>query len=223
MEDAMQTKLGMRLSYGLSFIGLLLCLTVTGYAQDNHRLSLNAGAGVSPLVGGISDRLENGWNATAGAGFRFTSRFETNLQFTYNGYGVRPAVLNELGVPGGNSHLWSLTVDPKIKLGRGDRVFDPYVVGGVGYYRRTVEFTAPTVAQVFLFDPFFDTFFTQLVPANQVLGSITRGGVGGSGGVGFDVMVGHTGVRFFTEARYHYADTGRIATRMVPVTFGFKW
>jgi hypothetical protein len=30
------------------------------------------------------------------------------------------------------------------------------------------------------------------------------------------------GVKFFTEARYHYADTGRILTRMVPVTVGIN-
>jgi hypothetical protein len=27
----------------------------------------------------------------------------------------------------------------------------------------------------------------------------------------------------FTEARYQYADTGQIPTRMVPVTFGIRW
>lgn len=27
----------------------------------------------------------------------------------------------------------------------------------------------------------------------------------------------------FAEVRYHYADTGRIATRMVPIAFGIGW
>jgi len=148
--------------------------------------------------------------------------FETNVQFAYNGFGVQPRVLDELGVPGGNSHLWSLTVDPKLRLG-GNSSVDPYIVGGVGYYRRTVEFTSPTVGQIVLFDPFFDTFFSTLVPADQVLGNITRGGVGGSLGAGFDVRLGQSGLRLFVEARYHYADTGRIPTRMIPVTFGLKW
>ena len=131
-------------------------------------------------------------------------------------------VLNEAQVPDGNSHMWSITVNPKLRLNRRGN-FDPYVVGGVGYYRRTVEFTRPVLVPVFIFDPFFGGFFNTFVQADQVLGRITQDGVGGSAGAGFDVKLGETGLKFFTEARYHYADTGRIPTRMVPVTFGIRW
>jgi hypothetical protein len=99
----------------------------------------------------------------------------------------------------------------------------PYVVGGVGYYRRTVEFTQPSVTPATIFDPFFGLFIPTLVPANIVLGRITRSGVGGSLGAGFNINLGTSGVKFFTEARYHYADTGSIPTRMVPVIFGIRW
>jgi hypothetical protein len=44
-----------------------------------------------------------------------------------------------------------------------------------------------------------------------------------SGRGGFDIKLGDTGLKIFTEARYHYAGTGRIPTRMVPVTFGIRW
>ena len=101
--------------------------------------------------------------------------------------------------------------------------FDPYIVGGVGYYRRTVEFTRSVAIPVFIFDPFFGVFYNTLVHANQVLGDITRSGVGGSAGGGFEVGLGNSGARFFTEVRYHYANTGRIVTRMVPVTFGIRF
>lgn len=207
-------------TYGVA-AALILIATVSACAQDERRFTLNAGAGFSPLLGQISDRLENGWNVTVGGGYDFTRHFETNLQFTYNGFGVRPLVLTEAGAPAANSHMWSITVDPKLRLHPSGRV-DPYVVGGVGYYRRTVQFTQPTVASVFFFDPFFDTFFSELVPANIVLGNITRGGVGGNLGVGFDVpFVG--GTRFSIEARYQYASTGNIPMRMIPLTVGIKW
>jgi opacity protein-like surface antigen len=140
----------------------------------------------------------------------------------YNGYGVSRRVLNEAKVPDGNAHLWAITVNPKVKLGTSDGSFTPYVVGGVGYYRRTIEFTTPVAVPVFIFDPFFGVFYNTFVSANQVLGDITRGGVGGSAGVGFEVKLGDSGVKLFTEARYHYADTGRVPTRMVPVTFGIN-
>lgn len=201
---------------------ILLAMTVCGHAQDEHRFTLHGGAGVSPLVGDISTRLDNGWHITVGGGYNFTPHFTTTLDYTYNGFGVSRKVLNEAQVPDGNSHLWSITANPKLRLNRRGN-FDPYVVGGVGYYRRTVEFTRPVLVPVFIFDPFFGVFYNTFLQADQVIGKITQDGVGGSLGAGFDVKLGESGLKFFTEARYHYADTGRIPTRMVPVTFGIRW
>jgi opacity protein-like surface antigen len=204
----------------------LLLLGFAGFASAQepreHWYTFNVGAGFSPLVGQVSDRLNNGWNVTAGAGFRITSHFEVNAQYMYNGFGVKPVVLTEAGVPSANSHVWSISADPKIRFG-GARRFDPYIVGGVGYYRRTVNFTAPTTVGVTLFDPFFGVLFPALVPAEVTIGSISRSGVGGSGGAGFHVRLGDSTAKFFAEARYHYASTGTMPTRMIPVTFGFRW
>jgi len=57
-------------------------------------------------------------------------------------------------VPDGDAHVWSITVNPKLRLNPSGKV-DPYIVGGVGYYRRTVHFTKPALVDVFIFDPFF--------------------------------------------------------------------
>jgi opacity protein-like surface antigen len=188
--------------------------------EATHHLTVNVGGGVSPLVGSISNRLNTGWNVTAGVGYRVDPHFSTSLQFAYDGLGVSRRVLNEANVPGGTAHMWSITLDPKVNFNPGSR-FNPYVVGGAGYYRRTVEFTTPTTASALVFDPFFG-FFNVLVPADQVLGKITRDGAGGSFGAGFDFGLSH-GTSFFTEARYVYAGTGNLPTRIVPVTFGFRW
>jgi hypothetical protein len=115
-----------------------------------------------------------------------------------------------------------VTANPRIHFTH-SRKFDPYLVGGVGYYRRVTEFTRPTQVQVLIFDPFFGVFFNTVVQADQVIGRITHDGVGGSLGGGFDIKVGNSGLKIYTEARYHYADTGRVPTRMVPVTFGIRW
>jgi len=201
---------------------IVLSMAVCSHAQDEHRWTANVGGGVSPLVGDISKRLDNGWHITVGGGLNVTRHLETTLEYSYNGYGVGRKVLNEAQVPDGNSHLWSLTVNPKLRLNRRGN-FNPYVVGGVGYYRRTVEFTRPVLVPVFIFDPFLGGFFNTFVQADQKLGDITRDGVGGSLGAGFETKLSKTGLKFYTEARYHYADTGRIPTRMVPVTFGIRW
>lgn len=197
-----------------------LSLLSPAQVEASRHVTFNVGGGVSPLVGAVSNRLNTGWNVTAGVGYRVDPHFSTALQFAYDGFGVSRRVLNEANVPGGTAHMWSITLDPKVNFAPGSRL-SPYVVGGAGYYRRTVEFTAPTVAPALIFDPFFG-FVSTLVPADQVLGQITKDGVGGSLGAGFDIGISH-GTTFFTEARYVYAGTGGFPTRVVPVTFGLRF
>jgi hypothetical protein len=205
----------------------LLCILCAfaieiAHAQDLSRFTFQGGAGVSPLVGDISSRLDTGWHVTVGGGYRLTSFFSTTVDYMYNGYGVSRRVLDEAQVPDGNAHMWSVTVNPMLRW-KSKRHVSPYVVGGVGYYRRVVQFTRPAVVPVLFIDPFFGFAFNTLVPADEVLGTIRRGGVGGSLGAGFDVNLLSTGVKVYGEARYHYADTGSIPTRMVPVTIGLRW
>ena len=204
-------------------VALIISCPVRGHAQEAEPwYTFNIGGGYSPLLGQISNRLDNGWHMTGGAGFRITPHFELNGQFTYHGFGVKPVVLSEAGVPSADSHLWSITADPKIRIG-GARRFDPYLVGDVGYFRRTIDFTAPTVESITLFDPFFGVLFPALIPANVRLGSISRSGIGGGAGFGFNFRLGSSRTKLYIEARYEYAATGSMPTRMIPATIGLSW
>lgn len=197
-------------------------MPVSSFAQSEHPFTVNVGGGFTPLTGDISHRLDNGWHVDVGAGVNITRYLAASVNYDYNGLGVGRRLLNEAQVPSGNAHVWSVTLNPRLRLGH-FRTIDPYLVGGVGYYRRVVEFTQPTQVQVLLFDPFFGVFFNTIVQADQVIGRITQNGAGGSLGAGFDIKLGNSGLKMYTEARYHYADTGRMPTRMVPVTFGVRW
>ncbi|HEV7551619.1 MAG TPA: outer membrane beta-barrel protein [Candidatus Angelobacter sp.] len=206
----------------ITAIIFFMCVSPLSNAQEERGFTVHGGFGATLLTGDISTRLDNGWHGTIGAGYNFSSFYSTTVDYTYHGLGVGDSVLAEAQVPGGNARLWSITVNPRLRLHPKGKV-DPYVVGGVGYYRRTVEFTEPTLVPVFFFDPFFGIFFNTLVPANKVIGRIRQGGVGGSLGGGFDWRLPGDKLKFYTEARYHFADTGRIPTRMVPITFGIRW
>ena len=204
-------------------VAFVISFSASAHGQEQEPwYTFNVGGGYSPLLGQLHTRLNNGWHVTAGAGFRANSHFEVTGQFTYNGFGVQSLVLDEAEVPSANSHLWSITADPKLRF-RGGHAFDPYLVGAVGYYRRTVNFTAPTLVPVALFDPFFGVIFPVLEPANIQLGSISRSGIGGNAGFGFDFRLGQSKAKLFIEARYEYAATGSVPTRMIPVTLGFSW
>jgi hypothetical protein len=201
---------------------VLLALASGAFAQDeSRRWTANVGGGFTPLVGSLNQRLDNGWHIAFGAGYRVNARFTIGGQVMYNGFGVSKGVLQELTVPDGNSHLWAFTAEPKLYFAPRHRI-DPYFVGGVGYYRRVVQFTRPSVAAVTIFDPFFG-FLPALIPADQVLGTIVRDGPGGSIGAGFSIPIRETGAKFYSEIRFHYADNGGIPTRMIPWTIGIRF
>jgi opacity protein-like surface antigen len=186
----------------LGVIFLLSAICSTGFSQD-RRLTLNAGGGFSPLLGDLNNRLDNGWNVTAGAGYNFGSGISVSASYMYSRFGISQRLVNGALGSNGNAHVWSLTLDPKFPLKYVGSV-RPYLVGGVGYYRLSI----PNFA----------------LPASQALANgDSRGGPGGSLGLGFDVNLGDTGFMLFGEARYHYASTGNVTTRMVPLTVGIRW
>lgn len=221
-ENIFFTKMRTYLMRTAALTTMLVCLAGLARAQEaEHKWTANVGAGFTPLVGALDQRLDNGWNISFGGGYNFTDHFSLGGQIMYNGLGVSKGVLKELAVPDGNARVWAITVEPRLNFAP-QRHFTPYIVGGVGYYRRVVEFTQPTVAAVTVFDPFFG-FFPALIPANEVIGRVIRDGIGGNAGLGFQAPVGHRGVKIFAEARFHYASGGGIPTRMVPMTIGVRF
>lgn len=207
--------------YILVFVAVCF-VTAVAQAQEVRHWTINVGGGVTPVVGESNHRLDTGWNVKGGAGLNFTDHFGVVFEGQFNGMGVDDRVLTELNVPAGNAWMWSLTANPVLRFNPHGK-FDPYAIVGIGFYRRTVEFTRPTLASTFLFDPWFGYFGPVLVPANQVIGSFSRNAVGGNGGLGFEIPIGNAGTKFYTEARYHYANTARRSTSIVPVTFGIRF
>jgi len=201
---------------------MLVSLAAIAPAQEaEHKWTANLGVGFTPLVGALDQRLDNGWNITFGGGYRFTEHFSLGGQVMYNGLGVSRGVLNELAVPDGKARVWAITAEPRLDFALRSKV-RPYIVGGVGYYRRVVEFTQPTVTAGVVFDPFFFDFIPVLLPADLVIGRVIRDGIGGNAGIGFQVPVGR-GAKIFTEVRYHYSNGGGIPTRMIPLTVGVRF
>jgi opacity protein-like surface antigen len=166
--------------------------------------------------------LNDGWHITGGIAYNVNGAFSIGPQFTYNSFGVSRLALREAGTPGGDANVWSIAAEPRLQLPFAAKL-RPYVVGGVGYYRRTLNFTQPAVVPVTFFDPFFGYVFPGAIGTNQVLKHDSQSGIGGNGGAGFSIKLGHMGTEFFTEARYVYAATGRVPTRMIPVTFGLRF
>jgi len=93
-----------------------------------------------------SSRLDTGFNLTFAGGLNLTPNLGILGEFGFNQLGVTSRALAAIGVPDGASRIYSLTVNPIVHKNPHGRL-DAYVVGGGGYYRRTLEFTEPTSRQ----------------------------------------------------------------------------
>ena len=206
----------------LVFMVLSLASLAGAQTSEEHKWNFNVGAGVTPMVGDISSRLNTGWHVTVGGGYNVAPSFGVSMEYMYNGLGVSRSALDELDVPSGNAHVHSLTVNPIWRFKRGER-FGAYAIVGGGYYRRTVQFTQPTTAIVNVFDPWWGYVGPVVVPINQILGSVTSNAGGVNAGLGTTIDLGHGGAKFYGEIRYHYAATHRSRTQMLPITFGIRW
>ena len=200
-----------------------LLLAWPAAAQTTSRFNFHVGGGFTEPVRYTDGRLDTGFNVEAGAGVNLAPHLGVMAEFGFNQLALNQTVLSAAGVPGGNARLYSVTLDPIVHLNPRGR-FDVYGVGGGGFYRRTIEFTAPTVTTVTAFDPFYGVFFPTQVPATAVLNSFTqnKSGVNVGGGVAIRVKA-DSNTKFFAESRYHYIYTSPIRTSVLPVTFGLRW
>ena len=201
-----------------------LVLVPSAVAQNTtSKFSFNVGGGFTEPVRYSESRFNTGFNITGGAGVNVVPNLGVMAEFGFNQLSLSDAILNAAGVPGGTGRIYSVTLDPIVHFNPRGR-FDVYAIGGGGFYRRTVEFTQPTVDTVTLFDPFYGVFFPAAVPATQILASFTQNKSGVNIGGGFSVRLrGDSNAKFYAETRYHYIFTSPIRTALLPVTFGFRW
>jgi hypothetical protein len=204
------------------FAGLVIfALAVPAWAQS--RFSFSAGGGPTVPAKGTGQRFDTGYNFSAGVGFHPVRAFGVMGEFGFFKNGINSTTLANVGVPGGGSRIYAFTLNPMIHLIPRGR-FDVYLIGGGGYYRRTVEFTEPSSAIATGFDPYFGIFFPVEVATTNVLGSVTQNKMGINGGAGVAVRLGEDGrATLFAESRYHHIYTTPVRTAILPVTFGFRW
>jgi len=190
-------------------------------AQEFSHFSFDLGGGFTQPVGNTGRHLDEGWNVRGGAGVNFSQYVGAMVQVDYNRFGINGATLNSAGFPGGDVSVFSATLNPIVHLTpRGH--FDLYLIGGGGLYHRTQEFTAPGVAAVTGFDPFFG-FYQTAIPTTQVLSSYTVNKPGVNGGAGIAFGTKWHG-KIFAEARYNRIFMGNNThTDYIPVTFGYRW
>lgn len=191
-------------------------------AQDDfHHFTFNVGGGFTAITGNISDRLDHGGHFQAGAGYNFNRFFSVDGLFSFHGLGITQQALQAANQPDGNGRVYTLTVNPRINFPLGAARL--YITGGGGWLRRTVQFTQPTLAQTIIYDPWWGYYGPALVPANQILGSVSSNAGVWDAGAGVDFNLPRTRAKVYFEARYYDGLTANRHTTMVPITVGLRW
>jgi opacity protein-like surface antigen len=189
--------------------------------EDGHHFTFNVGGGLTTITGRDAGKLDHGGNVQVGGGYFFNRYFGVTGNFQFNQLGITRSELNLLNQPDGNARVYSVTADPTLRLPLGGGA-NVYVLAGGGYLRRTVEFTQPTLAQTFIFDPWWGFFGSALVPVNQVLGTVRSDSGAYNVGGGINVPLPITKLHFYIEARYLHGFTSNSNTTVVPIIFGIR-
>jgi hypothetical protein len=173
------------------------------------------GAGFTAPVGGTYHNLNTSYGIQVGAGRNFDKKFGVVAQFDYDKFGFNGRTLGEqqiiLNNPNlfngqiqnldGTSHVWSFTLNPIYNIIEGGN-YGAYVVGGVGFYHKTANFTIPGTGVYY--DYYGNAYQYQ---TNQTIDKYTSNAPGFNGGFGLTYKPSKfSGERLFVEARYVFVD-----------------
>jgi len=184
-----------------------------------------------------------GGNLFVGGGWAFSKRFTLLGEYSYNDnkipgktlsavYNSDPSEYSSNGISniGGNVHTNSLTAEPVFYYYNSDKhPYAGYVIGGVGWSHKTINFTAPVEEE---------TFYGIYV-ANETFSSYSDNGVNVNFGTGVSIKPfgQDSRAKIFAEVRYMLADTPKETTAditnpnvlhtgtegLIPVTIGLRF
>ncbi len=170
------------------------------------------GGGFGMPVGTQSNYLTTGWGFQGGGGRMFNKMVGVNLEFSYEHFGMTAATVNQQSVYyfgagntadvtglGGNTHVWSLSLQPVVNLRSGEGL-GAYVTGGVGFYHKVANFTLPQQQEYC--DPYYGCGIYE-APTN--VDHYTSNAPGFDGGFGVTYKFSRfASERLFAEVRYVY-------------------
>jgi opacity protein-like surface antigen len=193
--------------------------------EEAPRFDFDIGGGIGFPTSTISNYVNSGGNFVVGGGARLHSDLGFNGEFSWQDLPPKASVIAATGAPGGSARQYSVTGNLLLHTPESHKL-GGYGIGGIGWYHRSWELTAPTLAIGTTCLPSY-TFWgvvctNGLVSATQVLrsGSGDAFGWNVGGGVTYR-LAGH--LKVYAEARIHFAYYSGINTRVIPLTFGLRW
>jgi Outer membrane protein beta-barrel domain len=198
----------------------VLGVTCAAHAQE-QKWNFNVGGGIGFPHGELSDFVNDGANFVVGGGYNLNRYLSTNGEFMWHDLPINSATKEALQTPGASARQYALTVDPMFRISLGRRL-GAYAIGGVGWYHRSGETTTPGLAVVC--DPYWSWWYGCTIGEVQIItGSTSADAFGENFGGGLTYRLGESGIKFYTEVRYHHAEYHKVSTDIIPLTFGVRW
>lgn len=201
----------------------LLLLTPIAYGQS---FNFTFGGGPGFPLGTTKDFVSNSYNLVVGGGPNLHSRFKLDAEFMFHGIPVKQAIAKQFEVSDIKGRLYSLSgnvlVGTSIRRSSG-----AYLIGGGGWFRRTLEAKQTVLRQGTVCVPFWEWWNVQCVdgifPTDVTVASRTVSAPGFNVGGGLTFAIGESPANFYIEMRYHRAFTHTIDTVVLPLTFGIRF
>lgn len=204
---------------------VLLFSSVVQQAVAQYHFNIGGGPGFSS--GDTSTFANTSYNFVVGGGVSLAPHVMFNPEFMFHGLPVKKDVANKLGIPFAKGRLYAATGN--LILGsaiNGEHTRSAYLLGGGGWYWRTVEAQASvhTVGQTCSPEWIWWNIECEsgIFEKDVTIGSRTSDAGGFNVGGGVIFSIGQS-ANFYIEARYHRAFTSGIDTSVVPLTFGLRW
>ena len=217
-------------------------------ADGSTKIAFMAGGGMAVPTGNTAKFFTPSWTVAAGAGINFNRMFGVLGEFHYDHFGVTAgAIQNEytnvlaylsanygataadLAGFDANGHVISFTVNPVINFADRRNKLGAYVTGGLGWYRKTTNFTLPSVSQS------CNSFYCQQYASTYNIDQASADTLGYNVGFGLSYAISEfSSERLFVDARYHWLPISsnnnqdfypfnRRNTGYIPITVGIRF
>jgi hypothetical protein len=198
-------------------------------AQDDPKLNVNFGAGVTTPLNPTAQYAGLSGNFLAGVGYNINRKHALIGEFLWAGLPPNRFVIHPVDAPFGNINLYSLTANYRYQFDRIARSrFGVYTILGGGWYYRYSTVDKNYVAPPFTVCAPVYTYWGYACDDGGYVYSQTvaykgRSAGGVNAGLGFTIGISDSGWKIFMESRYHYAWHDTVPTTLIPVTFGIRF
>ncbi len=182
-------------------------------ADGSTKIAFVGGAGLNVPVGNTGKFYTPSYDIEVGGGWNFNRKVGILAEFHYDHVGLTGGAINyeynnlinagitqdELDGFDANGHVLSFSIDPVFSLTQKKSKVGAYLTGGVGYYRKSTNFTLPSVGTSCTY------YYCYEYSSNVNVDQYTADGFGANAGLGLTYKLSEfSSERLFVEARYHW-------------------